>query len=44
MRANLKQYDAESQYLDVVVADASRPLWKEDFKFDAIITDRKKAS
>ncbi|CAL8108445.1 unnamed protein product [Orchesella dallaii] len=39
IRANLKQYGVENQYLDVVVADASRPLWKDDFKFDAIITD-----
>lgn len=41
MRANLKQYGVEGQYLDVVVADTSRTLWRNDIKFDAIITDRK---
>lgn len=39
--ANIKQYGKESQYLDVVVADFSRPLWKSDMRVDAIITDRK---
>src|SRR4051812_20279001 len=35
------QYGLESKYVDVVVGDASRPLWRPDFKFDAIVTDRK---
>ncbi|KAG1697688.1 tRNA (guanine(10)-N2)-methyltransferase [Nymphon striatum] len=39
IKNNLRQYNLESQYLDVIVADASLPLWKEDFKFDAVITD-----
>lgn len=35
----MKQYGIDSRYLDVVVSDFSRPLWKEGLKFDAIITD-----
>ncbi|XP_026478300.1 tRNA (guanine(10)-N2)-methyltransferase homolog [Ctenocephalides felis] len=37
--ANLKQYQCESSYLDVVVADSSLPLWRPNFKIDAIVTD-----
>lgn len=37
----MKQYGTESQYLDVLVSDFSLPLWRQDLKFDAIITDRK---
>ncbi|XP_043272305.1 tRNA (guanine(10)-N2)-methyltransferase homolog isoform X2 [Venturia canescens] len=37
--ANMKQYGKESYYLDVVVSDFSRPLWKSDMRVDAIITD-----
>lgn len=39
IHANMKQYGIDSRYLDVVVSDFSRPLWKEGLKFDAIITD-----
>lgn len=39
--ANLKQYNLESHYIDVVVGDSSLPLWKPGLKLDAIITDRK---
>lgn len=39
--SNFKQYGMESQYLDVFVADFSQPYWRSDFKFDAIITDRR---
>uniref|UniRef100_T1IPG6 tRNA (guanine(10)-N(2))-methyltransferase TRMT11 n=1 Tax=Strigamia maritima TaxID=126957 RepID=T1IPG6_STRMM len=39
VRANLKQYGLENQYLDVLVADASQPLWTNRILFDAIITD-----
>lgn len=38
IKANLKQYNLESRYLDVVLSDFSRPLWKS-FCFDSIITD-----
>ncbi|KAG8193817.1 hypothetical protein JTE90_029551 [Oedothorax gibbosus] len=38
-RANMKQYGYESQYMDVLVADASLPLWRSPSFFDAIITD-----
>jgi len=37
---NMKQYGLGSKYVDVVVADASLPLWKAPLQFDAIITDR----
>lgn len=39
--ANFCQYKLDSQYLDVVVADASLPLWRDRLLVDAIITDRK---
>ncbi|KAJ0177612.1 hypothetical protein K1T71_006485 [Dendrolimus kikuchii] len=39
IRANMKQYGIESKYLDVLVSDFSLPLWRDDLKFDAIITD-----
>lgn len=37
--ANLKQYNLESKYLDIISADSSLPLIKEGFHFDAIVTD-----
>ncbi|CAL1279323.1 unnamed protein product [Larinioides sclopetarius] len=39
IRTNMKQYGYESQYLDVIVADAALPLWRCEAFFDAIITD-----
>ncbi|CAH0582872.1 unnamed protein product [Chrysodeixis includens] len=39
VRGNMRQYKTESSYLDVLVSDFSLPLWKQGFKFDAIITD-----
>lgn len=40
IRANFRQYNMEDRYLDVIVADSSLPLWRENsVKFDAIITD-----
>ena len=41
VRANFVQYGIEEQYLDILVADASRDMWRDDLRFDAIITDRK---
>lgn len=41
IRGNMKQYNKEHQYLDIIVSDFSMPLWKNSMKFDAIITDRK---
>jgi tRNA (guanine10-N2)-methyltransferase len=38
------QYGKGSQYLDVIVADASLPLWRPSFRVDCIITDRKYSS
>ncbi|XP_039300155.1 tRNA (guanine(10)-N2)-methyltransferase homolog [Nilaparvata lugens] len=37
--SNMKQYGILNNYLDVVVADSSLPLWRDDLIFDAIITD-----
>ncbi|XP_054835806.1 tRNA (guanine(10)-N2)-methyltransferase homolog [Eublepharis macularius] len=39
IRANLRQYGLENCYLDVLVSDASKPIWRKGMKFDAIITD-----
>jgi len=36
---NLKQYGLEKKFLDILVADFSTKYIREDFKFDAIITD-----
>lgn len=41
IRANLRQYGTEKMYLDVMVSDASKPVWKKGPLFDAIITDRR---
>ncbi|XP_033836816.1 tRNA (guanine(10)-N2)-methyltransferase homolog [Periophthalmus magnuspinnatus] len=39
IRANLRQYGTEMLYLDVMVSDASKPVWRKAPLFDAIITD-----
>ncbi|XP_072316802.1 tRNA (guanine(10)-N2)-methyltransferase homolog [Eucyclogobius newberryi] len=39
IRANLRQYGTERLYLDVMVSDASKPVWRMAPLFDAIITD-----
>uniref|UniRef100_A0A1A9W6M1 tRNA (guanine(10)-N(2))-methyltransferase TRMT11 n=1 Tax=Glossina brevipalpis TaxID=37001 RepID=A0A1A9W6M1_9MUSC len=39
VRANLEQYNCSHRYLDVVVADFSNTLWRQNLKFDSIITD-----
>ncbi|XP_015279318.1 PREDICTED: tRNA (guanine(10)-N2)-methyltransferase homolog isoform X2 [Gekko japonicus] len=39
IRANLRQYGLENYYLDVLVSDASKPIWRNGMQFDAIITD-----
>ncbi|XP_051920724.1 tRNA (guanine(10)-N2)-methyltransferase homolog isoform X1 [Hippocampus zosterae] len=39
IRANLRQYGTEKLYVDVMVSDASKPVWRETVLFDAIITD-----
>nr|CAD7572524.1 unnamed protein product [Timema californicum] len=36
----MEQYGRSSQYIDAVVADAALPMWRADFKLDAVITDR----
>lgn len=41
MRANLRQYGLESLYVDMLIADAAKSVWKKGELFDAIITDRK---
>uniref|UniRef100_A0A8B9JXL2 tRNA (guanine(10)-N(2))-methyltransferase TRMT11 n=1 Tax=Astyanax mexicanus TaxID=7994 RepID=A0A8B9JXL2_ASTMX len=39
IRANLRQYGTEFSYVDVMVSDASKPVWRRAELFDAIITD-----
>ncbi|XP_062255854.1 tRNA (guanine(10)-N2)-methyltransferase homolog [Platichthys flesus] len=39
IRANLRQYGKEKMYVDVMVSDASKSVWREAALFDAIITD-----
>ncbi|KAM8946538.1 tRNA (guanine(10)-N(2))-methyltransferase TRMT11 [Pelodytes ibericus] len=39
IRANLRQYGLEKYYLDVLLSDASKPIWRKGPLFDAIITD-----
>ncbi|CAM9272611.1 unnamed protein product, partial [Lampetra planeri] len=39
IRANLRQYGTEKMYVDVMVSDASNPVWRTSTLFDAIITD-----
>ena len=42
IRANMTQYNLASNYIDVLVADASlHQLWRQQTLFDTIITDRK---
>lgn len=41
IRANLRQYGTENMYLDVMVSDASKSVWRKAAVFDAIITDRR---
>lgn len=40
VRANLRQYGLESRYVDMLVADAAKCMWREQELFDAILTDR----
>lgn len=37
----MKYYGTEANYLDVIVSDFSLPVWRDDLKLDAIVTDRK---
>ncbi|XP_073193338.1 tRNA (guanine(10)-N(2))-methyltransferase homolog isoform X3 [Lepidochelys kempii] len=39
IRANLRQYGLEKYYLDALISDASKPIWRKGMLFDAIITD-----
>ncbi|XP_072175830.1 tRNA (guanine(10)-N(2))-methyltransferase homolog [Diadema setosum] len=39
IRANLKQYGLDHKYIDVLISDFSRNIWREQPLFDAIITD-----
>lgn len=40
VRANLRQYGLEAHYVDMLVADAARCIWRCQEVFDAIVTDR----
>ncbi|XP_074656260.1 tRNA (guanine(10)-N(2))-methyltransferase TRMT11-like isoform X2 [Tubulanus polymorphus] len=40
VRANLRQYGMESQYIDVMISDASKyHVYRDSLKFDAIVAD-----
>lgn len=39
--ANLKQYNCDKSYVDVLVSDFSNSIWHKNIQFDRIITDRK---
>ncbi|XP_048882801.1 tRNA (guanine(10)-N2)-methyltransferase homolog [Brienomyrus brachyistius] len=39
IRANLRQYETEKFYVDVLVSDSSKAIWRQGPLFDAIITD-----
>uniref|UniRef100_A0A3Q4H9Q4 tRNA (guanine(10)-N(2))-methyltransferase TRMT11 n=1 Tax=Neolamprologus brichardi TaxID=32507 RepID=A0A3Q4H9Q4_NEOBR len=39
IRANLRQYGIQKMYVDVMVSDASKPVWRDAALFDAIVTD-----
>lgn len=39
IRANLRQYNLETRYLDIMVSDITRRPLRESFKIDAIIAD-----
>ncbi|KAK6628512.1 hypothetical protein RUM43_002327 [Polyplax serrata] len=37
--SNMKQYNTESNYIDVIVGDSSLPFWHDKLTLDSIITD-----
>lgn len=39
MIANFEQYGLTSSYGDVIACDFSKSPWRQDLKFDCIITD-----
>ncbi|XP_060524759.1 tRNA (guanine(10)-N2)-methyltransferase homolog [Cylas formicarius] len=39
VKANMRQYNLEHRYLDILVNDFSMVFWKDSMKFDSIITD-----
>lgn len=39
--SNLKQYNCDQHYVDVLVSDFSNSIWHKNIQFDSIITDRK---
>lgn len=41
IRANLRQYNCDRLYVDVLVSDFSKSVWRDNVRFDSIITDRK---
>lgn len=41
IRANLRQYNCEHLYIDVLVSDFSKSIWSDNIRFNSIITDRK---
>lgn len=41
IRTNLRQYNCEHLYVDILVSDFSKTIWRGNIRFDSIITDRK---
>ncbi|RZC34191.1 tRNA (guanine(10)-N2)-methyltransferase -like, partial [Asbolus verrucosus] len=39
IKANMKQYNLEHKYLDVLINDFASPFWRDCVEFDSIITD-----
>lgn len=39
IHTNLKQYNLDQLYMDVLVSDFSLPIWTDNIFFDGIITD-----
>lgn len=39
VKANMEQYNLSHRYIDVLVNDFASPFWRDDVRFDCIITD-----
>ncbi len=44
VRSCLRQYGLEDHYIDMLVTDTSRSVWRDNELFDAIVTDRESMS
>ncbi|KAK5650812.1 hypothetical protein RI129_001841 [Pyrocoelia pectoralis] len=39
IKANMEQYSLQDKYIDVLINDFATSFWRDDIKFDSIITD-----